>query len=82
MNLPLQKMFSEIDQLTPEEQLMVMEYLVERMKKRLIPAQTKRKWGDLKGMASHPLFGEDAQHWVSQSRREGDEHREDLLKTE
>ncbi|AUT03827.1 hypothetical protein CLI64_27430 [Nostoc sp. CENA543] len=82
MNLPLQKMFSEIDKLTPEEQLTVMEYLVERMKKRLIPAQTKRKWSDLKGMASHPLFGEDAQQWVSQTRREGDEHREDLLKTE
>lgn len=82
MNLPLQKMFSEIDKLTPEEQLTVMEYLVERMKKRLIPAQRKRKWSDLKGMASHPFFGEDAQQWVSQSRREGDEHREDLLKTE
>jgi hypothetical protein len=69
MNLPLQKMFSEIDKLTPEEQLTVMEYLVERMKKRLITAKTKRKWSDLKGMASHPLFGEDAQQWVSQGRR-------------
>jgi hypothetical protein len=82
MNSSLQKMFSEIDKLTPEEQVTLLELLVERMKKHLIPAQNKRKWSDLKGMAAHPLFGEDAQQWVSQTRREGDEHREDLLKTE
>ncbi|MBD2362826.1 hypothetical protein H6G36_16830 [Anabaena minutissima FACHB-250] len=82
MSLSLQKIFSEIDKLTPEEQVTLLEHLVERMKKHLIPAQNKRKWNDLKGMATHPLFGEDAQQWVSQTRREGDEHREDLLKTE
>ncbi|WP_196521730.1 hypothetical protein [Nostoc sp. WHI] len=31
------------------------------------------------GMASYPLLGEDAQEWVSRTRREGDEHRERLL---
>ena len=82
MSLSLQKMFSDIDQLTPEDQLTVMGYLVERMKKHVIPAQSKRKWSDLKGMDSYPLLDKDAQEWVSQTRREGDEHRECLLKAE
>ncbi|WP_066379121.1 MULTISPECIES: hypothetical protein [unclassified Anabaena] len=82
MSLSLQKMLNEIDKLTPQEQLTVMGYLVERMKQHVIPAPSKRKWSDLKGMASYPLLGKDAQEWVSQTRREGDEYREGLLKTE
>ncbi|BAB74099.1 hypothetical protein ACN23B_12055 [Anabaena sp. FACHB-709] len=70
MSPSLQKIFSEIEQLTPEEQLTVMGHLVERVKKHIFQAQGKRKWSDLKGMASYPLFGEDAQDWVSQHRRE------------
>ncbi|MBW4646325.1 MAG: hypothetical protein KME23_25595 [Goleter apudmare HA4340-LM2] len=79
MSLSLQQMFSEIDQLTPEDQLKVMGYLVERIKQHVIQVQSKRKWSDLKGMASYPLLGKDAQEWVSQTRREGDEHRKSLL---
>lgn len=82
MSLSLQKIFSEIDQLTPQEQLTVMEYLVDRVRNHLAPSQPLRKWSDLKGMAPYPLLGEDAQEWVSRTRREGDEHRERLLKRE
>ncbi len=49
------------------------------MKKHIIQAQSKTKWSDLKGMASYPLLGKDAQEWVSQTRQEADEHRGDLL---
>jgi len=31
-----------------------------------------RRWEEIAGAASFPLVGEDAQQWVSQSRREGD----------
>ncbi|WP_341527032.1 hypothetical protein WKK05_31650 [Nostoc sp. UHCC 0302] len=82
MSPSLEKILSEIEQLTPEEQLTVMGHLVERMKKHIIQTQPKRKWSDLKGMASYPLLGEDAQEWVSRTRREGDEHRERLLRGE
>jgi hypothetical protein len=64
----LEKILSEIEQLT------VMGHLVERMKKNIT------KWSDLKGMAPYPLSGEDAQECVSRTRREGDEHREHLLR--
>lgn len=82
MSPSLEKILSEIEQLTPEEQLTVMGYLVERVKKHITQAQPKRKWSDLKGMAPYPLLGEDAQEWVSRTRREGDEHRERLLRGE
>ena len=33
-------------------------------------------WMDAAGIAPYPLTGEDAQAWVSRSRQEGDEERE------
>lgn len=82
MSPSLQKILDEIEQLTPEEQLTVMEHLVTRVKKHITQSQPKRKWSDLKGMGPYPLLGEDAQEWVSRTRREGDEYREGLLRGE
>ncbi|WP_013324758.1 hypothetical protein [Gloeothece verrucosa] len=70
MSLSLEKILSEIEQLTPEEQLTVIGHLVEHIKKHINQAQPKRKWSDLKGMAPYPLLGEDAQEWVSRTRQE------------
>ncbi|MDZ7960458.1 MAG: hypothetical protein RMY34_21685 [Aulosira sp. DedQUE10] len=82
MSPSLEKILSEIEQLTPQEQLTVMGHLVERVKKHITQAQPKRKWSDLKGMAPYPLLGEDAQEWISRTRRFSDEHRERLLRGE
>ncbi|MBE9005396.1 hypothetical protein IQ259_10155 [Fortiea sp. LEGE XX443] len=82
MSPSLEKILNDIEQLTPEEQLTVMGHLVERVKKHITHAPQKLKWSDLKGMAPYPLLGEDAQDWVSRNRREGDEHRERLLRGE
>jgi hypothetical protein len=38
--------------------------------------QHRRLWRDIRGSMSFHLGGEDAQAWVSRSRRESDEHRE------
>jgi hypothetical protein len=37
-------------------------------------------WRDIRGIVPYPLCGEDAQAWVTRTRREGDEHRERLLR--
>jgi len=38
---------------------------------------TKRRfWRELRGAVAYPMFGEDAQQWVSRTRRESDEQRE------
>ena len=41
------------------------------------PVETRPKWMDLEGAAADLLDGEDAQTWVSRTRRESDEGRED-----
>lgn len=38
---------------------------------------TKRRfWREIRGLVAYPMFGEDAQQWVSRTRREADEQRE------
>jgi hypothetical protein len=39
------------------------------------PAGKRRQWRELKGLLPFPICGEDAQAWVSRSRRESDERR-------
>ncbi|MBM4044856.1 MAG: hypothetical protein FJ279_07070 [Planctomycetes bacterium] len=36
----------------------------------------RRSWREIRGIVRYPLCGEDAQEWVSRTRREADEHRE------
>ncbi len=38
----------------------------------LVEHLRKRKISDFRGMAKYPMLGEDAQEWVSRTRREGD----------
>ena len=40
----------------------------------------RRDWMSIRGIAPNLLGGEDAQEWVSRTRREGDEHREQQLR--
>jgi hypothetical protein len=40
----------------------------------------KRKLSEFYGVAPNLLEGEDAQEWVSRTRREGDDRREKLLR--
>lgn len=40
----------------------------------------RRSWSEIRGIVPYPMCGEDAQAWVSRTRREGDEHREKVLR--
>lgn len=84
MSPQLQQVLSDIDRLSPTDRIQVMTHVIESIKEYIPPESNKlaRKWSDLKGMVTAPLMGEDAQEWVSRTRREGDEHRESLLRAE
>ena len=45
-------------------------------------ARAGRSWSEIEGAAKFPLAGEDAQAWVTRTRREGDENRERALRRE
>jgi hypothetical protein len=40
----------------------------------------RRSWREIRGIVAYPMCGEDAQEWVSRTRREGDEQREKALR--
>jgi hypothetical protein len=84
MSPQLQQVLSDIDRLSPTDRIQVMTHVIESIKEYVPtePVKLQLQWGDLKGMATAPLMGEDAQEWVSRTRREGDEHRESLLRAE
>ena len=69
------------DQLSPDEQLELISHLAERARQALGQAKPRRSWSEIRGAAPYPLTGEeDAQAWVTRTRRESDEHREQVLR--
>jgi hypothetical protein len=61
--------------LTVDEQLRLAAYLVEQARKDY-SATPRRKWAEIEGIAPYPLVGENAQDWVTRTRHESDEQRE------
>ena len=78
MSPQLEEVLLSIDRLSTPEQLEIISHITNRLKQRELQ-QPKRKWLDLAGTATYPLLGEDAQVWVSRSRREDREQRDRLL---
>jgi hypothetical protein len=67
-----------IRSLSPAEQAQLLEKIARNLSQQ-IPAgkpQERYDWMSVRGVAPNLLAGEDAQAWVSRSRREADEHRD------
>ena len=66
------------EQLAPADRLRLVERIVHDLA--ALPAanepRPRHDWMALRGIAPNLLGGEDAQEWVSRTRREGDEQRE------
>ncbi len=61
-------------QLSPEERKQLAESILQELAVAPRPAR-RRAWREIRGSVAHPLFGEDAQDWVTRTRREQDERR-------
>lgn len=67
--------------LQPGEQLRLVEKIVHELAGSGSPrTQPRRSWREIRGIAPNLLEGEDAQEWVSRSRREDDEHSQQALR--
>jgi hypothetical protein len=77
MSLSIERVLSEIDQLTLVEQMRVLEHLVKQMKQSVkavtVTPKPKYKVTDFYGIAPDLLKGIDAQEWVNQLRNEWEE---------
>jgi len=74
-NLILQAEF-----LTSDERLQLAIHLLKKARKARAKPEPHRKWAELCGLAASPMLGEDAQDWVSSSRRESDDRRDQQWK--
>ena len=72
----LLEIMKRVESLSLDEQLQLMAYLADRSRRAEQGTKRARDWQEIRGAAPYPLVGEDAQRWVSRTRREGDEARE------
>lgn len=80
MNTPtLNDVIAQADQLPEAERMELVEYLLSTITPREKEAESDEKeytWDDLRGLAKYPMMGEEAQEWITRTRREGTERRE------
>jgi hypothetical protein len=66
-----------VAQLPPHDRKRLAETILRDLANEASPdAPHRRLWREIRGSVPYPLCGEDAQAWVSRSRRESDEQRE------
>ena len=67
-----------IRSLSPAEQAQLLEKIARNLSQQIPASEPSERydWMSVRGIAPHLLAGEDAQAWVSRSRREADEHRD------
>jgi hypothetical protein len=72
MNPLVDRVLSEIEQLSLAEQMQVLEHLVQQMKQSIpVPVKPKKhKLSEFRGIAPNLLEGMDAQEYVNQLRNE------------
>jgi hypothetical protein len=66
-----------VAQLSPKEKLQLVEQIARGLAATPVaqPA-SRRSWREIRDMMASPMLGEDAQAWVSRTRRESDQSRE------
>lgn len=74
----LEALTQQTEALTIDEQLALAARLIERARRTAL--SSGRKWREIRGLLAYPAVGEDAQKWVSRTRREDDDHREQALR--
>ena len=76
----LEEIMRQVDRLSPDESRQLLEYLTQKTDQSGLVVRAGRSWLELEGIAPGLMGGEDAQEWVSRTRRESDESREKQLR--
>jgi len=76
----LESLLKQAAELSYEEQSELIRLIAEKLGLQSPPASHKRQLSEFRGIVPYPFCGEDAQAWVSRTRQEGNEHRDQLLK--
>ena len=65
------ELVQQVDALQVDEQLRLATHILERARQAVTQEKSRHKWRDIRGLASYPMLGEDAQDWISRTRRVG-----------
>ncbi|NET24033.1 hypothetical protein [Okeania sp. SIO1I7] len=77
----LNELISKSEELSTEERLQLIRYLSSHLQiNDNSTPKPGRKWREIQGKATYPLVGEDAQEWVSRTRQEATENREQIIR--
>jgi hypothetical protein len=77
VTLKLTNLLKEADALSRDEQLLLMSHLAERNRGlSMRPGVPSYRWQDARGSAIAQMTGEDAQAWVTRSRRDDQRKRD------
>lgn len=76
MTIEIRQILQQTETLSSDDQLALAAKLIERARQKIAPPAARQSWLAVTGAAPYPLTGEDAQAWVSRTRQEGDEERE------
>jgi hypothetical protein len=76
MTLEVRQILRQAATLSPDDQLELAAKLIERARQKTAQQAVRHAWLAAIGAAPYPLTGEDAQAWVSRTRQEGAEARE------
>ena len=76
MSTELDELLKKAENLSDAERLRLLEHLTRKAPH----TRAARQWREISGAAPYPLLEEDAQSWVSRTRRESDEHRRNQLR--
>jgi hypothetical protein len=74
------EIIEQADTLDDDEKLQPIMHLAQSVRRSAPADRAGRDWLELLGAAPYPLLGEDAQAWVSRTRRESDEAREQAVR--
>jgi hypothetical protein len=66
--------------LSPSERLLLASRLIQGVRSDLPSRKSHRKWGEAAGLLPYPALGEDAQQYISRTRRADDDHRNWVIK--
>ena len=66
--------------LIPSERLLLASRLIQSVRNEMPSRPSRLKWKDAAGLLPYPALGEDAQSYISRSRRADDDHRAQIIR--
>jgi hypothetical protein len=76
----IEQILKRAGKLSPTERLMLAGRLIQSVRTEIPARKTRLKWRDAAGLLAYPALGEDAQNYISHSRRTDDDRRTRVIR--